>query len=291
MTRDRRRLALRILLSAAAAGGLGGCGGGAGSPPTAPPPPPVPAPPPPPAASVSFVESGLEAREGESVVIEIRYEVRDLPAPWMLRLEAAPDSASETDYELPADTVEIPAGQGISGTASLALAVVEDAFFNEGREALTLRFVPDAAPNAEFGEPLPVGITDSGVSPCAGVRVRGLPWREEEGSSFSSLPMLATTLELELREEGRGTGFELLRPYVNLYADGRVPRSQSTFGIRRWDVRSDGRSVFHELDINWPGEDWFEEETGLDFRFVGGACSGEPVASCSSEGCELIPAP
>ena len=56
-------------------------------------------------------------------------------------------------------------------------------------------------------------------------------------------------------------------------------------------MRRNGGNVVHDVALNWSGEDGFGEEAGarFDLAFFGGACSGEPLASCTSEGCEILP--
>ena len=61
------------------------------------------------------------------------------------------------------------------------------------------------------------------------------------------------------------------------------------FGIDAWWVVPGVDGVRHALDITWPGESWFDEETNLAFRVLGPTRSGEPVASCSSEACAILP--
>ena len=215
--------------------------------------------------------------------------MRDLSSPWNLRIGAAPDGASEDDYELSPETVEIPAGEEISGDLALEVTLVSDALFAEGPELLSLRFLDDPGVNATLGPPVEIAIHDSAASPCPGIAVSAPPWREDAWSTNDPTPMLATTLTVEQSEEAAGASFDLIGPYVAWDPTTRDRRPYAAFGINAWRITSRGEDVIHELDINWPGESWFQEETRLEFGFAGGRCSGEPVASCSSEGCELIP--
>ena len=221
----------------------------------------------------------------------VRYEVRELTAPLEIRLAGSPDSASEEDYELSAETISVPAGEDVSGEAALNLTALSDLFFTEGREELSLEFVPPAGVEATLGAPLKITLVDVGASPCPGVTVTGLPWREEESPDEDTSNMLATTLSLELRSGSAGTRLEFLGPYLDLGIYGRVQESVAVLGINRWEVRSRTGAIVHELDVNWSGESWFEEEAeeSLKIAFLGGACSGNPVASCTSGGCEIIP--
>lgn len=269
-----------------AASALFACDGGEQVP-TAPPPPP---PPPPPAFAASFAETELEVREGETLEVKVRYEIRSLAAPVQVRLTASHDSASEADYELTGDSVEIPAGDDLAGEASFELTALADLHFTEGTETLPLAFVPSGV-QATLGDPVAISIVDNGTSPCPGVRVMGLPWTDEESPNEDVENMLATTLSFEVGPDGTGTRLEILGPYLDLGTYGRIEQSVSVFGINRWNVRVEPGAVVHELDVNWSGEAWFEEEAeaSLDFAIRGGACAGTPVASCTSAGCEILP--
>ncbi len=265
-----------------------GCDGGPSQAPSAPAPPP--APPPPPPFSASFAAGSPEVREGEAIPVGIDYRVRDLASAVMLRISAAVESASAEDFELDVDTVEIPAGQDVSGTVSLEIRALTDSLFSEGDETLNLALErTGAAANATLGEPVAVTIVEAGASPCPGVTVRAEPWREEEWRESRKTTMLASILEIDLIGGALDTRFELIGPYYDLYEGGNTPRSIPTFGINSWRVLPGPDGVGHELTVNWPGESWFEEETQLQFRFLGPTCSGEPIASCSSEGCDILP--
>ena len=273
-----------LLVALMAALAFFACGGG-DSAPVAPPPPP----PPPPAFGVSFAETALEVREGETLTVSVRYEVRELPGPVQVRLSASHDSASEADYELVVDSVEIPAGQDLAGEASFELSAVADLFFTEGAEILPLALAYSGGP-ADLGDPVEISILEVGASPCPGITVIGLPWREEESPDEDLPSMLATTLNLEIGAGGAGARLEILGPYFDLGINGRIAESVSAFGINRWSIRTEPGAIVHELDVNWSGEEWFEEEAeeSLDLAFLGGACSGDPVASCTSAGCEIV---
>ena len=223
----------RVLLAtaAAAAPGLFACGGDDSARPTA---PPAPAPP---AFAVSFAESDLEVREGETLAVKVLYEVRELTAPVQVRLSAAHDSASEADYELSADSVWVPAGQDLAGDTVIELTALGDFFFTEGAETLPLSFVPPAG-QAVLGDPVEIAIREVGASPCPGVMLIGLPWSEEESADEDVPNMLATTLSIELRPGSAGTRVDLLGPYFDLGASGRIAESVSAFGINRWGLGS-----------------------------------------------------
>lgn len=273
-----------LLVALVAAPAFFACDGG-DSAPVAPPPPP----PPPPAFAISFAEAALEVREGDTLAVSVRYEVRELPGPVQVRLGASHDSASEADYELVVDSVEIPAGKDLAGEASFEVSALPDLFFTEGAEVLPLAFAYSGG-HADLGDPVEVTILEAGASPCPGITVIGLPWREEESPDEDLANMLATTLKLEIGAGGAGARLEILGPYFDLGTYGRIAESVSAFGINRWSVRAGPAAIVHELDVNWSGEAWFEEEAeeSLDLAFLGGACSGDPVASCTSAGCEII---
>ena len=279
----------RVLLAAATAAALGlfACGGDDSAGPTA---PPAPAPPPPPAFAVSFAAEELQVREGETLAVSVHFEVRELTAPVQVRLSAAHDSASEADYELSADSVSVPAGQDRAGDTVIEFAALADLLFTEGAENLLLSFAPPAGP-AILGDPVEIAIIETGASPCPGVTLSGLPWSEQESSDEDVPNMLATTLSIELGPGAAGTRVDLLGPYLDLGTYGRIAESVSAFGINRWSLRTRPGFLVHELDVNWSGEGWFEEEADerLELGFAGGACSGQPVASCTSNGCEIIP--
>ena len=286
---DRVSRGLLFACVVVATAALPACNSGdSAPPPTAPLPP---APPPPPAFALSFADGELEVAEGETLMFTVRYEVRELATPLEVRLADSPDSASEEDYDLSAETISVPAEEDASGEAVLNLTALGDLFFTEGSEELFLEFVPPAGVEAILGEPLRITLVDAGASPCPGVTVIGLPWHEEESLDEDVSNMLATTLSFELGSGSAGTRLEFLGPYLDLGTWGRIEESVAVFGINRWEVRTGSGAVVHELDVNWSGESWFEEEAeeSLRFAFLGGACSGDPVASCTSGGCEIIP--
>ena len=274
-----------LVVAVASAPALFACDGGE-SVPVAPPPPP----PPPPTFGISFTDAELEVREGETLAVSVRYEVRDLPGPVQVRLSASHEIASEADYELAVNSIEIPAGRDLAGEATFELSALADLFFTEGAEVLPLAFAYSAG-QADLGDPVAISILEAGASPCPGVTVVGLPWREEESPDEDVANMLATTLNLEIGAGGAGARLEILGPYFDLGTYGRIAESVSAFGINRWNVRTGPGTITHELDVNWPGEDWFEEEAeqSLDLAFRGGGCTGDPVASCTSDGCEILP--
>ena len=273
-----------LLVAVASAPAYFACDGGESVPVAPPPPPPLPA------FGISFTEAELEVREGEALAVNVRYEVRELPAPVQVRLSASHEFASEADYELAVDSIEIPAGRDLAGEATFEVSALADLFFTEGAEVLPLAFAYSAG-QADLGDPVAISILEAGASPCPGVTVVGLPWREEESPDDDVANMLATTLNFEIGADGAGARLEILGPYFDLGVSGRIAESVSAFGINRWSVRTGPGTITHELDVNWPGEDWFEEEfeESLDLAFRGGGCAGNAVASCTSHGCEILP--
>ena len=219
-----------------------------------------------------------------------RYEVRDLPGPVQVRLSPSHDSVSEADYELGTDFLEIPAGQDLAGETSFEVSALADLFFTEDTEILPLAFAYSGG-QADLGDPVEISIVEAGASPCPDVTVIGLPWREEESPNEDVENMLATTLSLEIGADAAGIRLEILGPYFDLGSYGRIAESVSAFGINRWSVRTEAGVVVHELDVNWSGEEWFEEEAeeSLDLAFRGGGCAEEAAVSCTSDGCAIVP--
>lgn len=157
----RRRFALSAAALAAAAA-LAGCGEGGSTAPATPGRPVAPTPPPI-AAVVAFGVASAEVYEGDTASLPVRYEARNLAAPWRLRISPLPGGAQSADFSLPNAFVEIPAGAGAAGTVSLELTALADDEFEEGTETLSLRFVPDPSVNAQLGADLPVSIREGGV--------------------------------------------------------------------------------------------------------------------------------
>ena len=160
------------LTAFAAALAFAACGGDGGSIAPAPtpvaPPQPAPAPPPTPVlpVTVSFSPEAVALFEGESAEIAVRYQVLELSAPWKLGLSVLGDTAGEDDFELSADTVEIPAGQDLRGELPIVLTARTDGTFAEESERASIRFVPDPDQSAALGGELRVSIRDRGAFPC-----------------------------------------------------------------------------------------------------------------------------
>lgn len=209
-----RRFAL-LPAAAAAAGTLAGCGEGGGA--TAPGTPGGPAPPPPIAAVVAFGVASAEVYEGDTASLPIRYEARSLAAPWRLRVSPLPGAAQSADFSLPNAVVEVPAGRGTTGTATLEFTALADDQFEEGTETLSLRLVPDPSVNAQLGADLPVSIREGGVlvSFAAGAS-EAAPLEIPEGGG-ADLPIryevrnLAAPLDLSLSTLAETAGPEEFR--------------------------------------------------------------------------------
>lgn len=298
MTRDPRPIGAPLLLVLGALG-LGACGSGSDAPrtPSVPAPPTAPAPPPPPIpdVTVSFPAERIELTEGESALIEVHYTARHLTVPWEFRLAVKDHETPPEDFVLQDGVITIPPGESedaVSGAAFLTVEALEDDQFAEGEETFLLEPVPvvEAGEVAEIEfEPLPLAIADVAVSPCSGITLSALPWELVESSEGFRPPMPATTLIIEITGEGPGPWFDLLGPYATWVPESRELQPYATFGINRWDVEYIPGGLLHRLEINWPGEFGFAEPQNLEFAFGGGLCLDEPVASCSSTGCTLIP--
>lgn len=207
-----RRFALPAAAAAAAA--FAGCGeGGTGAPAT----PREPAAPAPIAAVVTFGAASAEVYEGDTASLPIRYEARNLAAPWRLRVSPLPGTAQSADFSLPNAVVEIPAGTGTTGTVTFDLAALADDEFEEGTETLSLRLVPDPAVNAQLGGDLPVSIREGGVLVSFGAGRPGAPPLEVPEGSGAALPIryevrnLAAPLDLSLSTLAETAGPEEFR--------------------------------------------------------------------------------
>ena len=275
MSRAARLLgALGALLGAA----CGGDGGGTAPSVVAPAVPEV---------TVSFARNAVTVGEGETADIEVRYRISSLASPVSLMVSPLDQGAAPEDYELSATTLEIPAGQGVSGTAALAFTALSDGRISEGEEVVALRLVPPGGVRAQLGSDLAVTIADGPGVPCPGVAVQASPV-----APLDSLPQwLTTTLALH-REPGAGrVQFDWEGPYIHdEYCDDDACREwwetrspHFEVNVVEWRVASSSGGTDHSMDI-----EWFESKTArLRFRSADGACKGEPTVACTSAGCEL----
>ena len=259
------------------------CGGDGGSIPPAPAPVAPPQPTPVLPVTVSFSPEAVALFEGESAEVAVRYQVRELSAPWKLGLSVLGDTAGEEDFELSTDTVEIPAGQDLSGELLIVLTARTDSTFAEESERALIRFVPDPDQSAALGRDLQVSIRDSGAFPCPGVRILAGRPRQIE-NPFT--PLLDSTVTIERTASAAGIEVSLVEPYDHWFYGHSVP----VVVFRNWRTETAGEALRHDFDLRWPTEKLVApNEPSLLFAFSGGPCAGEPQAGCSSDGCELIP--
>ena len=252
-----RRFALPAAAGAAAAA-LAGCGEGGTTAPGTPGGPAAPTPPPI-AAVVAFGDASAEVYEGDTASLPIRYEARRLAAPWRLRVSPLPGTAASADFSLPNPVVEIPAGQGTTGTVTLDLAALADDEFEEGTETLSLRLVPDPTVNAQLGGDLPVSIREGGVlvSFAAGVP-EAAPLEVPEGGG-ADLPIryevrnLAAPVEVSLSTLAETAGPEEFRLERNAVS---LPAGRGLSGTTSVRLTAEDDARFAE-----------DDETGL-VRFV-----------------------
>ena len=224
---------------------------------------------------VSFIQNLLEVPEGESAPVVIHYRVAGLAAARTVQLSALPGTASREDFELEGGPLELPPGEGQSGQVALRLTARTDGLFAEGDETVTIRFIPDQGVNAELGGDLEVVIEEAGASPCPGVRIAARPPEPSTGLDHH----LTTTLTIERSRAAVGTSLDLVWPYRSVYRG--MPPARAT-RISRWQTRETGGVLRHELDV-----EWWEETSEISVGFVGGQCTGDPVAHCFEDGCEL----
>ena len=241
----------------------------------------------PPAVTVSFARGTVTVAEGETAEIEMRYRINSLTSPLSLMVSPLGQQAAPEDYELSATSFEIPAGQGVSGTAALAFTALPDDRISEGEELVALRLVPPGGVRAQLGRDLAVTIADGPGVPCPGVEVQASPI-----VPLDSAPQwLTTTLALH-REPGAGRiQFDWEGPYIHdEHCDDDACRewweTRSPYlelNVVEWRVESSSRGTHHSMDI-----EWFQSKTAhLRFRSPDGACEGAPTVVCNDSGCEL----
>ena len=256
-----------------------GCSGGGDSP-TAPASPPAPVPPPA-QITVSFVQVSLAVREGEGVEIGVKYQVPTLAAPWQLAVSALPESASPDDFAFPTTTIEIPAGEAISGEAFLELTATPDRVFDEGDETLAVRFVPSPGVNAQLGADLRMVIQDGGVSPCRGVNLVASRPARVEG-------FVQRFVTVRLSEASESLAMEFVGPYRET---PDIPYWNRVFPLHvaAWEVEADSDTIRHELDLRLPdGEiNGFAVDQHVRLSFHGAECDAA-VATCSFAECDLM---
>ena len=242
-------------------------------------------------ALLSFGPGPVELTEGVAGAAAIRYEVRNLPTALPLSVSALPGTAAEADFRLERTAFEVPAGRGVSGELAIPLSAPTDRSFSEGDETAAIRFVPPQAPTGvRLGGDLEFTIREGGASPCPGLTISARPpTASEPGDDRLGAGHLFTRLTLLREPAAAGTTLDFRGPYY--WEDRLAEFDYQPFAatrIARWSVESAGTAIRHELDIEWPDAATLREPD-LELGFLGGACSGEPVASCSAEGCELTP--
>lgn len=254
--------------------GLAGCGGDGST--------TVPAPPPPPAVTVAFEPGPLDVREGETAEIRVAYQVHTLDAPWTLTVSTLPVTASAADFELSGATIDIPAGQGVSGESSFELAALADSQFDEGPETGALRFVPGGGVNARLGADLQVSIQDGGVAPCPALNI--VATRPERGEPANIY--IHRTFTLQVMEGGQGPVMEFVAPYRKVFPDliGDLPNSNTNLAINieAWELTTAAQHVEHAVDIQMRN-DTFRD---LELAFHAAECDAAGVV-CTTEECSM----
>lgn len=242
-------------------------------------------------ALLSFGPGPVEVTEGAAGAAAIRYEVRHLPAALPLSVSALPGTAAASEFRLERTAFEVPAGRGVSGELAVPLSAPADRFFSEGDETATIRFVPPgAAAGIRLGADLEFTIREGGASPCPGLTLSARPpTASEPGEDRLGAGHLFTRLTLLREPAAAGTTLDFRGPY---YWEERLAEFDyqpfAATRIARWSAERAGTAIRHELDIEWPDAATLLEPD-LELGFLGGSCSGQPVASCSAEGCELTP--
>ena len=192
------------------------------------------------------------------------------------------DTAGDDDFELSADTVEIPAGQGLSGELPIVLSARTDAAFAEESERASIRFVPDPEQSAALGGELQVSIREGGAFPCPGVRILA----ERPHEVRNRFPVLESRVTIDRTAAAAGAEFTLVEPYDTWFFGQSVPAAVFV----DWRMETGGEALRHHFDLLWPSEKpVIPNQPSLVFAFSGGPCAGESLAGCSSAGCELIP--
>ena len=300
LTRSRARGLAPLVAVLLVAAGCGDGGGGAPATPgpSAPTqtPQPAPAPTPQPSATVSFREPTVWVREGASAEVGIRYRAQGLSAPVALRIAVAGGNASEDDYELVVEGLEIPAGSGTTGELAISVRTVEDDSFAEGDETLILSVQPPAGSGVQADGSFELVIEEAGVLPCAGVRVSGQPPVLHD--RWESLPALKTetaTVRLTLETDAAAAGvvFDWVGPYKDYHRFGtwnpsfRVrnvdPVTELDQNLIHWSFEPTAEGVRHTIEFEWLAH----LNAGFRFRSDDEGCAGQPEAVCTGAGCEL----
>lgn len=243
-------------------------------------------------ALLSFAGEPTAVTEGAAATLRVRYEVRNLPAPLPMALSPLPGTAGEEDFRVERLRFEIPAGKGVRGEVGIPITAPPDALFAEPAEVFTIRFrpAPPDGPTVRLGPDLEFTVREGGASPCPGLRISALPPSpSEEGGGRIGGGHLFTSLTLVREAAAAGTQMFFRSPYY--WQDELAEYDYQPFAatrVARWRLSTEGGVLRHELDLEWPDEETLVEPD-LELGFLGGACSGTPVAACSAAGCELTP--
>ena len=93
-------------------------------------------------------------------------------------------------------------------------------------------------------------------------------------------------MTIERTASAAGTEISLVEPYDNWFHGQSVP----AVVFLNWRTETAGDALRHDFDFLWPSEKLVRpNQPSLVFAFSGGPCTGEPLAGCRSDGCELIP--
>lgn len=275
MSRAKRLLGALGALAGAACGGQG----------TA----PSLAAPEPPAVVVTFPQDAVGVREGETAAIAVNYRINSLASPLSMTVSPLNQGATPDDYELSATRFEIPAGQGVTGSAELSLTALADDHIAEGAEVVGLRLLPPGGVRAQLDENLEITIADAPGVPCLGVQVQGSRIVRLKSADH----YLTTTVALSRDPAARRVGFNWEGPYrhdedcdddeCREFYETRSPVLE--VNVVEWRIESSSGSTTHSMDI-----EWLESRTaGLRFHSPDGGCGEKPAITCTRLGCELIP--
>lgn len=238
----------------------------------------------------------MRAREGDTIEIGVRWEIRELANPLQLEVSPLEVTVEADDYEFPVNTVTIPAGSATTGAATLSLTAVSDRQIGEGDETLALRLVPPAGVAAELGRNLEVTISEGGGSPCAEIQVSAIPIAGlSAGPHRDDGERLGTTLDMYFGADARTVRLDWIGPYLDPASRCR-PEDDDCFRLfvwpwlqlspTAWRVETAADGVRHSLDLEWLET----AHTGLRFRSgPDGGCAGAPEIRCHAGGCELVP--
>ena len=268
-----------------------GCGGGADGVPVTPSAPATPA-----AATVSFAERTDEVREGAAAQVGIGYRTSGLSAPVTLRITASGGSATEDDYRLPVESLEIPAGETTTGELTFAVETFEDDWFAEGKETLVLTLEAPPGSRVQVDGRFELIIAEAGVRPCRGIMLSGEPPHlYDRWESEPAIDTETATIRLTLETETADVVFDWVGPYRDYHLDAawnpsfRVRNvdavTQLDQNLVHWSFEPTAAGVRHTIEF----ESLAHLEAGFRFRSETGACAAEPEAVCTGAGCELRP--